>query len=141
MNRTTTQQYVWGNTAYEHYYFSSPTSVNPESQLPCVFPTEKGKRQLAAICFLQSNCKQVIQYGPQIQDLHMNAPGMDLAQSLLQLKSFRHCNIPTCPLNNETDDSFYPEGCFVLRMRLGNGQPSNRVLWLIRVYMYIKDIY
>lgn len=52
----------------------------------------------------------------------MNAPGMDLAQSLLQLKSFRHHNIPTCPLYNETDDSFYPEGCLVPRMRLGIGQ-------------------
>lgn len=52
----------------------------------------------------------------------MNAPGMDLAQSLFQLKSFRHHNISTCPLYNEIEDSFYPEGCFGLRIRLGNGQ-------------------
>lgn len=61
----------------------------------------------------------------------MNALGMDLAQSLLKLKSFRHHNIPICPLYNETDDRFYPEGCLVLRMRLGNGQlrqPSRGVL-------------
>lgn len=25
-------------------------------------------------------------------------------------------------MSTETDDSFYPEGCFILRIRLGNGQ-------------------
>lgn len=131
MSRTTKQQGVQENTAYIHDCVGLPTSANLESSLPCIFPTERGKRQLAAICFLQRNCKQVTQYGPHIQDLHMDAPGMDLAQSLLQPKSFRHHNRPTCPLYNETDDSFYHEGCFVLRMRLGNGQlrqPSKRVL-------------
>ena len=71
----------------------------------------------------------------------MNAPGMDLAQSLFQLKSFRHHNIPTCPLYNEIDDSFYPEGCFGLRIRLGNGHSGNHpkeFLWLIHVYNVYK---
>lgn len=75
----------------------------------------------------------------------MNAPGMDLAQTLLQLKSFRHHNIPTCPLYNGTDDIFYMEGCFVLRMKLGNGQlrqlSKGVLVTYTCMYMYKKDVY